>query len=431
MRGYTVLSTQLDYTYDQLTADQQNGYNSIVDFLLDPDKKIMVLNGFSGTGKSTLVRYIWKQLHKIIQMNNLAGSRSHFLEDIALTATTNQAAQNLAEITGKEVTTIHKHLGLLVFEDWETGETMIRAKDKDLHGGTIVIDEASFIDRHLMKKIFEKAPEAKILFIMDDCQLLNFKETQSIVAAGNFQTSQLEKVVRQAEGNPIVEMGTMFRNAVKGAAFQPIDLSQDAIQHVKRDQFDEMLLDSIADTDWAVNKSKLLSWTNATSIAYNNAIRNKITGADNFVAGDIAICNKYVGRKNMKINTDQHVLIEDASGLYTKQFYGPASAIKGIDVIVHNQSFFLPRDPRELNKVIKALRKDRQYDYIKEINSLCIDLRAAYASTVNKSQGSTYDTVFIDLDDIAKCSNHNQLCRMLYVGATRARHKVIFTGDLK
>lgn len=53
-----------------------------------------------------------------------------------------------------------------------------------------------------------------------------------------------------------------------------------------------------------------------------------------------------------------------------------------------------------------------------------------YASTVNKSQGSTYDTVYIDLNDIGKCRDKDQVRRMLYVAVSRARHKVVFTGDI-
>jgi ATP-dependent exoDNAse (exonuclease V) alpha subunit len=59
-----------------------------------------------------------------------------------------------------------------------------------------------------------------------------------------------------------------------------------------------------------------------------------------------------------------------------------------------------------------------------------IDLRAAYAQTVNKSQGSTYDRVFIDLDDIRRCNSGDQIARMLYVAVSRAREQVFLTGDL-
>ena len=53
-----------------------------------------------------------------------------------------------------------------------------------------------------------------------------------------------------------------------------------------------------------------------------------------------------------------------------------------------------------------------------------------FASTVNKAQGSTYDTVYLDLNDIGKCQDRDQVNRMLYVGVSRAKHKVVFTGDI-
>ena len=59
-----------------------------------------------------------------------------------------------------------------------------------------------------------------------------------------------------------------------------------------------------------------------------------------------------------------------------------------------------------------------------------IDLRAAYASTINKAQGSTYKTVFIDLDDIKRCNSGDQIARMMYVGVSRASQRVWLTGDL-
>jgi ATP-dependent exoDNAse (exonuclease V) alpha subunit len=65
-----------------------------------------------------------------------------------------------------------------------------------------------------------------------------------------------------------------------------------------------------------------------------------------------------------------------------------------------------------------------------QIDQSWIDLRAAYAQTINKSQGSTYDKVFIDLDNVSRCHVGDQIARMMYVGVSRARSQVIFTGDL-
>jgi len=78
----------------------------------------------------------------------------------------------------------------------------------------------------------------------------------------------------------------------------------------------------------------------------------------------------------------------------------------------------------------KEARKNKNWSMVDDIEERWIDLRPAYACTINKSQGSTYDQVFIDLDDVKKCNNANTIARMLYVAVSRARDKVIFTGDL-
>lgn len=55
---------------------------------------------------------------------------------------------------------------------------------------------------------------------------------------------------------------------------------------------------------------------------------------------------------------------------------------------------------------------------------ICIDF--PYAMTIHKSQGSTYDTVFIDTDDLYKCATYNfsLYLRLLYVAISRASNMV-------
>ena len=48
-------------------------------------------------------------------------------------------------------------------------------------------------------------------------------------------------------------------------------------------------------------------------------------------------------------------------------------------------------------------------------------LRHAYALTAHKSQGSTFDSAIVDLNDLSKMKSSFQFNRALYVAATRAR----------
>jgi ATP-dependent exoDNAse (exonuclease V) alpha subunit len=58
------------------------------------------------------------------------------------------------------------------------------------------------------------------------------------------------------------------------------------------------------------------------------------------------------------------------------------------------------------------------------------DLRPIHASTVHKSQGSTYQTVYVDLTDIGRNTRRDVLLRLLYVALTRAKGDVVVTGEL-
>ena len=55
---------------------------------------------------------------------------------------------------------------------------------------------------------------------------------------------------------------------------------------------------------------------------------------------------------------------------------------------------------------------------------VCMDF--PYAMTVHKSQGSTYDTVYVDTQDLGICanSNYNLYLKLLYVAISRASNMV-------
>ena len=76
------------------------------------------------------------------------------------------------------------------------------------------------------------------------------------------------------------------------------------------------------------------------------------------------------------------------------------------------------------------IESKRQMIHEAKLKNKFPDLRTRAAATVYKAQGSTHDSVFIDLDDIGKCRNDNLLARMLYVAISRARSQVLLTGDI-
>lgn len=186
----------------KLTDDQQTAYNEIMDFFIDPNRYVHILEGYSGTGKSTLVKKLLDDFH--LNMKTFSLLVPDMSTDIVLTATTNKAAESLEDIIGRPVSTIFKTLGLVVNQNFRdnTSNLFVKGNHEKLEDHILLIDEASYIDRQLFQKIFERTERCKILFIGDPAQLIDFKSKTACVFDSDFTRSTLEEVVRQVSNEP-------------------------------------------------------------------------------------------------------------------------------------------------------------------------------------------------------------------------------------
>lgn len=90
----------------------------------------------------------------------------------------------------------------------------------------------------------------------------------------------------------------------------------------------------------------------------------------------------------------------------------------------------IPVDRAHLTALKRYYAKDKNWERYFFLKGTFPELRQRDASTVYKAQGSSIDTVFIDLSDISTCRNADQAARMLYVAPSRARKRVILYGQL-
>lgn len=409
-----------------LTPDQQNALEKFTNFLADPAEQVFVLEGYSGTGKTTLVKTILDQLPALMKMVKLINPQAKHYE-VELTATTNKAAENFGMITGMVVRTIHSYLGLRVHTDYQTNTTkLIPAKNSTFQEGHLLfIDEASYIDKDLLGWIFKLTRNCKIVFMGDPAQLTPVKSSATpVFEASHFMKAQLSQVVRQAEGNPIVDLSTKFRETVNSGEFFKFVPDGHHIKYMDREAFNQAIEAEFCRPDWRYSHSKFLAWTNKQVIDYNHHIRDRALGDPNFQVGDYAVCNKFVTVGKKSIKTDQLVCI---TGI------GADTALHGVIgnwmTLDYQLELFFPKSLEAKKALIKQARAMEQFAVVEEAENRWVDLRAAYACTVNKSQGSTFDKVFIDVDDIARCNSGEQIARLMYVAVSRARNTVYLTGD--
>jgi len=409
-----------------LTDDQQAALTAFNQFLLDPIETVFVLSGYSGCGKSTLVRTIIDEVPNFMRAARLLHATQKDYQ-IELTATTNKAAENLGQITGQAASTIHSFLGLRVQTDYKTNvTTLLPRSNHDIKEGYLLfIDEASYVDSQLLGLIFKLTRNCKIVFIGDPAQLTPVKATSTPVFDAKFSGAALTTVVRQAEGNPIVDLSTKFRETVNTGQFFAFTPDGDAVKYLMRDEFNAAIEAEFTRPDWRYQDSKILAWTNKCVINYNHFVRNHVKGDPHFQVGDYAICNSFLSLGRQSIKTDQLVQI---TGIEPDTIY--QSVPGNWFMLDYTTRVFQPKSLAEKNARIKLARAENDLTIVAELETQWSDLRAAYACTINKAQGSTFDRVFVDLDDIRRCNSGDQIARMLYVGISRARHQVFLTGDL-
>ena len=404
----------------ELTADQQAAYAELIT-LVTTDVSELVIVCFAGTGKTTLVKTFLDEWKQIVALSNGAFKD----REIVLTATTNKAADALSYATGRKATTIHSYLGLRV-ENIGYNKTRIVDMDKHIESDSIiVIDEASFIDDDLLAHIEEKTKRCKVIYIGDPCQLKPVGSNSTPVFSSGKREVHLRQIVRQSDTSPIQQLSRALRDHVEGHPIPKAGVDGKSIMHLPQDEFERYLINACR--IGVGNSVRALTWTNQQAIYYNNLVAQALSGADDFKVGDTVVVNKQAAYNGTyKLNTDSTVKIAEL-GEWEIDRNGVTSR-----KVVTNTGITIrhAKDKRDLVPLIKQAYADSNYTLVHELENLYVDLRLLYASTVNKSQGSTYETVFIDLNNIGKCRDIDQVRRMLYVAVSRASTRVVFTGDI-
>lgn len=118
-------------------------------------KRVAIMTGGPGTGKTTTLRVILDIYHRI-----------HPDHEILLAAPTGKASRRMSEQTGFPASTLHSAMGLITDED-------ITAQAYEmLSADLIVVDEFSMVDMRLAYALFQRIkPGAQLLMVGDPDQL--------------------------------------------------------------------------------------------------------------------------------------------------------------------------------------------------------------------------------------------------------------------
>jgi len=416
-----------------LNKGQQAAFIDVIKFVNSPDERFMCVSGGAGTGKTYFISTVADGIlrHK---------EQDVPLHSVAITATTNKAAAVIAEAMPHQshtIGTVYSFMNLRVYENFTTGEVSVVPTPRwEVHHGTfLIIDECSMIDSQLFKYLQKGLdPTCKVLFVGDKNQLAPVKEMISPIYNNNYRTAYLTEPVRNAEQPALMELCEQAKQTVLTGKFTRIKEVPGVIDFVDGQQ-----LKGILEREYKVEdpKHRVLSYTNKRVVEYNTYIRNLRGYQEPFEVGEILTNNasaEIVGKE--RLYTDQMVRVVQVTKDDNRQDIVPGHSLRVITLIVEDVStgnqykVNVFADSKDRQNVLKWYAGLKKWDRYFKIKSNYPDLRSVAASTTHKAQGSTYDSVVVDLTDIGKCTNANQTARMQYVALSRPKERIYIRGKL-
>ena len=435
---------------DSLTKSQKAAYQKFIEFMLNPNQSSLIIQGSAGTGKSYLTKYLIEEGIS----NYRSTSRALGIKDIyngyAACATTNKAVEALERqintSANNPVTTLSKLLGLYVDYNPKTHQhTLVpKAGNHIISNKIIFIDECSMISADVFEYINVLCRKCKIIYIGDKFQLPPVKEKISKIYQCNYPEVTLTDPVRNAGNKALMALCEQLKNTCETGEWHDIHSCPGSIEVIKEGSkmqkiFNELFTKPKED-------QKVIAYTNKFVTSYAQCIMDLRGEKDYLAKGAWYTSNNFykyqfsADRQSLPVDAPIQILdIKDVSPISyrTYKLTDPQLINSGM---LKKVLVFCPfvgctwwdtvfADPNQYLQYIKWITKQDK-EFARVVQEETLDLRRSESCTIHKAQGSTLDTVIIDLYDISTCTQKDITAKLLYVAASRAKNKVIFYGEL-
>ena len=452
-----ILTEQLGY---KPTASQQKVIERIPDFITGYNRKeILLVKGFAGTGKTTILGALVKTMN-ILEFN------------VVLLAPTGRAAKVLSFYCSHAAFTIHKKI---YRQKSAAGGPARFVLDRNLHKDTLfIVDEASMISNQPAEyDIFGSGRllDDLVSYVYNDqnCKLILAGDTAQLPPVGldispaldinyikgfGFDAEEvfLFEILRQAENSGILFNAPGIRRQISGPLTRVPGLTLEGFSDIERVNGQELLEKITESYDRKGTEGTIVvTRSNKKANAYNKGIREQILFREGELApGDLLM----VVKNNYFWLTDNEMADFTANGdileivrlkkyeeLYGFRFanavvrfidykYNEIEAKLLLDTIYSETAALSAEQNKKLfSSVLEDYsdikNKRKQMEQMRTnpwFNAL--QVKFAYAVTCHKAQGGQWKNVFIDQGFIRDEMINTEYLRWLYTAFTRSTEKL-------
>jgi len=445
------------------TADQRVLIDRLGAFLVDPHSEtLLALNGYAGTGKTTVVGALVRVLQELKQ-------------PVALLAPTGRAAKVMSQYSGASAYTIHKKIYRQA--NMRDGVGTFSLSANMLSNAVFVVDEASMISNSSVEqsvfgsgrllddlvKFVRLGKSCRLMLVGDSAQLppvgLNLSpalDPDRLAFYGKSEHVHLRQVVRQAESSGILCNATRIREHIEGGAsgFPRLQLSGfDDVQRLSGGDFVDTL--SGAYGKYGVDNVMVVTRSNKQANRYNAGIRAMILGKEEeVVPGDrlMVVKNSYSWveqdealRREVDFIANGDIVelrrLRQYRQMYDLRFVDATIALPDyndveldcrlmLDTLSMESAALSAAQSKELFAKVQqdyahVMPAARRYAAIKvDPFFSALQVKHAYAITCHKAQGGQWKAVFIDHGYLADEMMNVEFLRWLYTAITRATEQV-------
>lgn len=438
-----------------LTQDQENLVKNLSNFIFHrEDCNIFILDGYAGTGKTTIISALIKTL-------------PYYNIRTELLAPTGRAAKVLSNRSLQQAYTIHKKIYYTQTDDYSN--ISLKLKENKNHHTLYIIDEASMIGEgdNLLSDLFsyvKNGVKNKVILLGDKAQLPPIGNNESFALNPDYlrqrffepiEYYQLTQVVRQALQSGILKNAANIRWALNNKLQLPIFKTKNHkdFKQIEAIDFEDTLVNQYRQI--GEKEVVVVTRSNFAANQLNQYIRNRILEKENIIdIGEklMSIRNNYYWQtENEYSDFIANGDIVEVTNIYSyEEKFGfnfaniearinenqtPIELTIMLDTLSEKQAHLSQEKERQLynsifsyyqkdcnNKALihKAVKEDKYFN--------ALQVKFSKAITCHKAQGGDWHTAFI-LNEVQASEAINQdYFRWLYTAVTRAREQIFLVN---